>query len=78
MATGKKIVCSDIGSMREIVSENEVFFFEPDDTESLRDALALALSSDSSRGVRALKKFKENYKWSQRASKVLNEFSNFD
>jgi glycosyltransferase involved in cell wall biosynthesis len=72
MAAKTAIVASDLPSIREIVTEDEVLFFEPDDAVSLANAVA-RLSKDSKlRHKLALSAWRkaERYSWEARAEKI--------
>lgn len=73
MASGKPIVASGLPSVREIVSEKEVFFAEADNPESFAQKIKHVLSNTSEaerRGKQAKEKARE-YTWSQRARVIL-------
>ncbi len=45
MAAGRAIICSDLPSLREVVSEKEVLFFEPNNSAALADAIKKILAN---------------------------------
>jgi glycosyltransferase involved in cell wall biosynthesis len=69
LASGKPIVVSDIPSIRDIVSEREVFFAQPDDGESFAHVIVEALSGDTGRS-RAARSLAENNSWEERAKNI--------
>lgn len=71
MASGKKIVASDVPAIRSVLSEKEAWFFKPDDADDLRKVLENALSSRNIKGEQAAMKAK-NYSWSNRAEKIIS------
>ncbi len=77
MASGVPIVASKIPSIEEIVSSNEVKFFEPDDVESLTNAIDNILQNENSANVLAknARVKVNNYTWQVRAKKII-EFIN--
>lgn len=77
MASGTPIVASDIPSLREVLSEKNTVFAEPDDGSSLAQSLKRVLSDkDLSSGVaqKALEDVK-GYTWGKRAGKISSLFS---
>lgn len=76
MAACTAIIASDLPSIRELVSEEEVVFFRPDDHISLRDAI-VALSGDGKlRGKLAFSTWKKagKYSWDARARQIRDFF----
>jgi glycosyltransferase involved in cell wall biosynthesis len=69
LASGKPIVVSDIPSIRDIVSEKEVFFATPDDGESFARVIALALKGDSKK-TEAARAFAWAHSWESRAERI--------
>jgi glycosyltransferase involved in cell wall biosynthesis len=72
LASGTAIAASDLPSIREIVSEEQVEFAAPDDPESLALALSRAFSRDFSQN----RKFAERYSWAKRAEKIIDLVEN--
>ena len=73
MASGKPIIASDLPSIREIVSEKDVFFVKPDSPEELASCIRRLLV-DSGFAERIAKQAKEDskrYTWEKRAEKML-------
>ena len=74
MAATRPVLASDLPSIREIVSEREVFFFEPDNPRSLASVLHTILSSPEealARAERARELVLARYTWDKRASAIL-------
>lgn len=69
LATGKPIVASDVPAIREIVSENEVFFFEPDNPEDLARTIQNTLANPKMKQNSAHERVK-NQSWDERAKKI--------
>ena len=69
LASSRPIVASDIPSIRDIVSEREVFFAQPDDGESFARVIVEALSGDPDRSRAALS-LAENSSWEERAKNI--------
>ncbi|MDP2650176.1 MAG: glycosyltransferase family 4 protein [bacterium] len=77
MASGVPIVASDVPSLREVVSEKEVFLYAPDDSASLaRTALAVFANGTeaAARARRALERARD-FTWEKRAARVARFFS---
>jgi len=74
MASDSPIVASNIPSISEIVSDKEVRFFEPDNGESLKEAINFVLSNReySKNLVENAKEKVKQYTWEIRAKKILN------
>lgn len=73
MASGVPIIASDLPSLREVVSEREVTFFEPNDAAALVDAARHVFENEKSAGQRAeqARQLVERYAWSARAERIL-------
>lgn len=73
LASGTPIIASDLPSIREIVSENEVLFFRPDDAEDLRDKIKYAFEHEDEMLTKAdsAKQLAQKYTWSKRAENIL-------
>jgi len=69
LASGKPIVVSDIPSVRDIVSEREVFFANPDDGESFAITIIKALKGDSKKSE-AARSLAWNHSWESRAERI--------
>lgn len=70
MASGIPIVASDLPSIREVLDEDAVVFFPPDDATGLAQGVRHALQSDRGRAERALA-LVEAYTWRSRAQHIL-------
>ncbi len=73
MASKRLIVASDVPAIREIVGEDMVYFFEPDNPRSLAETIEKALrAKDYQKKVQtAYEKVKE-YTWGKRAGKIID------
>ena len=74
MASGVPIASSDLPSIREIVSEKEVYFFEPDNPIKLATVAISILQNyfvSSARAANALEKSRK-YSWEMRAKFILS------
>jgi glycosyltransferase involved in cell wall biosynthesis len=74
LAAHKPIVASDIPSIREIVSEREVFFFEPDNERSLAQTIATALTSTDAvlKKSHAARELAKVHSWEARSANIGN------
>jgi len=77
MASRTPIVASDIPSIREIVSEKEVIFFEPDSPESLKKSIDKALSSDTENMIESARSKVEEYSWKKRQKRIIDFIQSF-
>lgn len=76
MATKTAVAASDLPSIRELASENEVLFFTPDDPQSLAETLQLLSQNSKLRerlATAAYEKAKE-FTWEKRAQKLYRFF----
>lgn len=74
LQSGARVVVSDVPAIREIVTETEVWFFTPDDPESLVKTIRSALSDPSaSTKVAAAQELSQRYTWRARAQ-VIRDF----
>lgn len=73
MASGRPIVSSDLPSLRNIVDENMVWFFEPDNPRALADAIhsALADPQKSSEKGACAQEEAEKYTWQRRFTDIF-------
>lgn len=71
MASGKKIVASDVPSLKSVLNENMAWFFKADDSKDLKRVLQIALNSKDTKGLLARKEAAK-YAWSERAKIILN------
>lgn len=78
MASGRPVVVSDLPSMREIVDESMVWFFEPDNPQSLADAMHRALLQKKEAGLKINKAREEvgRYSWDRWADNVVAFINN--
>ncbi len=73
MASGKAIIASDLPSIREVVSEKEVYFVRPENHEDLVKAIEI-LSTSRDYRIRigsAVRELSQKYSWSSRARSIL-------
>ena len=73
MASGKPIIASSIPSIRQVVTDKEVKFFEADNEADLANKLKLLLSDDFNLAELTLNaKMKANdFDWKKRAEKII-------
>jgi glycosyltransferase involved in cell wall biosynthesis len=73
MASGKSIVATDLPSIREVVSEREVFFCPPNEPETLAETINYALAHQEEGGEKAKLAFElvQQYRWSERGRRIL-------
>lgn len=73
MASRRPIVASDTPANRQIVSEDEAFFYEPDSAESLASAIRTALSDvgGAEKRTEAAYRKAEVFSWENRAKNIL-------
>ena len=72
MTSGRPIIASDVPSIREVLNEDEAFWYSPDDPISLAEAVQRVLSNQNARKItNRLKKKVREYDWSKRAEKIL-------
>jgi glycosyltransferase involved in cell wall biosynthesis len=75
MASKRPLLCSNLPSMREVVSEQEVYFFEADNPKDLAQQVKLILKDEKeakNKAYNASQKVK-HYTWKKRA-KSIREF----
>lgn len=72
MASNTPIIASDLPSVREIVTDREVLFFEADHVASLNEKIEYALSYPEKVGANAKRAFEHvtSYTWSKRALEI--------
>ncbi len=78
MASKRPIVASSTPAIMQIVSDEEVFFHEPDDSSDLARQINLAFENRrlaEEKSERAFQKSKE-YSWDKRARRILDFISN--
>ena len=74
MASGTPIIASDLPSIREIVSNNEVLFFRPDDVHDLIDKIKYVFENYNemrSKAMSAKQKVAE-FTWQKRAENIFS------
>lgn len=73
LASGKPILASNLPSIRQVVSEEECFFFEPDNARDLSKKLILIKSNYSQlqKKTESAKRLAKNYSWIERCEKIL-------
>jgi len=78
MASGKPVIASDLPSIREVVSEKEVVFFEPDNPDDLSNKIEEVLSNYEkySGSVRDTETFAKWFSWDNRAENILKFVEN--
>ncbi|MFZ2167381.1 MAG: glycosyltransferase family 4 protein [Minisyncoccia bacterium] len=74
MASGVPVVASDLPSLREIVDESMVYFFTPDDSESLAHVIANVLKEYpiALKKAEATFAIAKQYSWDTRAEHILS------
>ncbi|MCG2694404.1 glycosyltransferase family 4 protein [Candidatus Parcubacteria bacterium] len=78
MVSEKPIIASNIPSIREIVDEKEVVFFEPDNAEDLKNKIIFVLNNYEN-CLKLAKNAKEKiavYSWDKRTEKILEFVEN--
>ncbi len=72
LATGRPIVASNTPALREIVSEKEVYFYEPDDAHQLARMVQSAVGDGTQSVLRAgaAHRLAEGFSWRARAERV--------
>lgn len=76
LPTGRPIVAARTPAITDMVSENEVFFYEPDSAESMANAITETLNNTPapSSKTAAARALAEKYTWKNRAESVLLRF----
>jgi len=77
MAAGKPIIASDLPSIREIVSDTDVFFFKPNDVSSLEMAIKQVFSDPQGSSRRAHNSYElaASFSWSRYVRKIVDIMS---
>lgn len=71
MASGVPIVASEVPSIKEIVSSKEVFFFTPDDPQSLASAVKEIFHTEKAKErTRASQVLAQKFSWKSRAQAI--------
>ena len=78
MAALRPILASDTPANREILSENEAYFYEPDNAKDMADKVKFILTNptDLKLKVDGARKKVEEYAWSKRAKSILEFMKN--
>ncbi len=73
LPVGQSIVAARTPAIADMVSEKEVFFYEPDSAESMAQVIADALTNKTAAAAKAAaaRSLAEKYTWKSRAEKVL-------
>ena len=73
LPTGVPIVAAATPAVADMVSEKEVFFYEPDSAESMAHAISEAISNTAltSAKTTAASSLAAQFSWKKRAEKVL-------
>lgn len=73
MTSGRPIVASDLPSLREVLSEKNAFFVEPDNAEALAEGVRYALSHPEEAKARASRAREDvkGYTWESRAKRIV-------
>ncbi len=73
MASERPILAADTPANREIVSENEAYFYEPDNPKDLADKINKIMTNppESKLKIDNARAKVENYTWSKRAESIL-------
>lgn len=74
MASGKKILASDVPALLAILNEKTAWFFKADDVVNLRKMIVEALKSRDNRGMHA-SRVVTKYAWKERAKEILSFLS---
>ncbi|AEF95798.1 glycosyltransferase family 4 protein [Methanotorris igneus] len=76
MASRRPIIASDLPSIREIVSEEEVLFFKPDNEKDLAEKIEYLLNNKDLIEKLAKNAFEKvkNYTWEERAKRIIEVF----
>jgi len=73
MASKVPVIVSDMPRVRDIVSEQEVYLCEPDNSEALKKEIELILTNYKQAESRALKAYQRaaEFRWDNRAEKII-------
>ena len=72
LASRRPIVASATPAVRQIISEEDAWFYEPDDAESLFQAVSEALTEETSEKTENGFEKVKNFSWQKRAENILN------
>jgi len=76
MASKRPIIASDLPSIREVVSEDDVLFFKPDNEKDLALKIEELINDNRMQNKlvnNAFEKVKE-YTWEKRAKEIISKF----
>ena len=78
MASKRPIIASDLPSIREVVSENNVLFFKPDDEVDLANKIEKLVNDNKLQNklIKNAHEMVKNYTWEKRAKKIIEVFEN--
>lgn len=75
MASSKPIICTAIGSIKEVANENNSYLFEPEETDTLYKAIEKAINDigqgNTEKQIRAKNLIETEYNWSNRVQSIL-------
>ena len=74
MASGKKILASNVPAIKAILNEKMAWFFQADDVEDLKEKIVEALNSQEEKGKLASQAAKK-YSWTERAKEIISFLS---
>lgn len=79
MASKRPIIASDLPSIKEIVDNNEVLFFKPDDEMDLAEKIKKFIKDKELQNKLVKNAFEKvkNYTWKKRAEKIVEIFNNW-
>ncbi len=72
LASERPVVASNLPSVREIVDDSCVYFFEPDDHLSLTEKISGALNSDNGSKIRKCYDKALQHTWTKRVRRIIN------
>lgn len=70
MASGKKILASDVPAIKAILNEKMAWFFKADNAQDLQKKIMVALNSKENKGKLAAREALK-YSWTERAKEIL-------
>jgi len=78
IASKVPVIASDLPRMRDIASEDEVTFFQPDNSNDLLEKIAAVFDNYEQARSKALKAYEKakNLTWDKRAEKIVNLLQN--
>lgn len=77
MASGTPIIASDLPSIREVASDNQARFFEPDNSDDLSEKIKYAFGNEAEMRTKAesARRLVQKYTWASRAENILSFIS---